>query len=213
MAALVPPTGPPTPNSRHSRSYNQEMNWLAHLLLAEPDVESWVGAVAADWVKGEARTRFSPGVQRAFAVHRAVDLYTDAHAVVLRSQARIEAPYKRYAGVLIDVFYDYFLSAHWEKYCAQPRKEFIAYVYDELAAHEPHLPTEVARGFRAMRDADWLGSYATVDGIALTLRRLSHRLRPGNLLAEGAAQIVTHMDALDADFREFFPQLREHVST
>ncbi|MCX6017821.1 MAG: ACP phosphodiesterase [Chloroflexi bacterium] len=189
------------------------MNWLAHLLLAEPDVESWIGAVAADWVKGEARTRFSAGVQRGFALHRTVDMYTDSHATVLRSQARIVAPYRRYAGVLIDIFYDYFLSARWGEYCPQPREEFIASVYTALAEHEPHLPPEVARGFAYMRRDDWLGSYATVDGIALTLRRLSHRLRPGNLLAEGAAQIEIHMDALDADFCEFFPQMRAHVTS
>jgi acyl carrier protein phosphodiesterase len=188
------------------------MNWLAHLLLAEPGAESWVGAVAADWVKGDARAHFSPAVQRSFMQHRTIDLFTDMHPVVLRSQARIQAPYKRYAGVLVDVFYDYFLSAHWNEYCAQPRSAFISSVYDALAEHEPHLPTEVARGFRHMRDDDWLSSYASVDGIALTLRRLSRRLRPGNLLAEGAGQIVVHMEALDEDFREFFPQLRAHVT-
>lgn len=188
------------------------MNWLAHIYLAEPGAESWVGAVAADWVKGEARARFSPAVQRGFALHRAIDLYTDVHPVVLHSQSRIQAPYKRYAGVLIDVFYDYFLSVNWAEYCPRPRGEFITTVYNALAAHEPHLPAEVARGFRHMRDDDWLNSYATVDGIALTLRRLSRRLRPGNLLAEGAGEIVVHMDALDEDFRAFFPQLQAHVS-
>lgn len=189
------------------------MNWLAHLLLAEPHVESWVGAVAADWVKGEARLCFSPEVQRGFDLHRAVDRFTDSHPVVHRSQDRILSPYKRYSGVLVDVFYDYYLSAHWGEFCAQPRRRFIENVYAALADHEPHLPLEVARGFRHMREDDWLGSYASVEGIALTLQRLSRRLRPGNLLAEGALQIEVHMSALDADFCEFFPQLMDEIVT
>ncbi len=184
------------------------MNWLAHLLLSEPDVEARVGSVAADWVKGERRLAFSAVVQRGFALHRVVDHFTDTHAVVARSHARIQSPYKRYAGVLVDVFYDHFLARNWPLFCAQPMRAFIDEVYAAIAAHEPLLPEEINRGFATMRHDDWLGCYASVDGIALTLQRVSRRLRPGNLLAEGAAQITAHFDALDADFLEFFPQLQ-----
>lgn len=184
------------------------MNWLAHLLLSEPDVDARVGSVAADWVKGERRLAFSLGVQRGFALHRLVDHFTDTHAVVARSHARVQSPYKRYAGVLVDVFYDHFLARNWALFCAHPMRAFIDEVYASVAAHEAFLPEEINRGFAYMRRDDWLGSYASVEGVALTLQRVSRRLRPGNLLADGAAQINAHYDELNADFLEFFPQLQ-----
>jgi acyl carrier protein phosphodiesterase len=187
------------------------MNWLAHLLLSEPVVEAWIGSVAADWVKGERRLAFSAGIQRGFALHRVVDHFTDTHPVVERSVARIQSPYKRYAGVLIDVFYDHFLARNWGQYSDMPMRTFVDTVYAAFDAHAPHLPEQVNRGFFYMRRDDWLGSYVSTDGVALTLRRISGRLRPGNLLAEGAEQIAAHYDALNADFLEFFPQLRERV--
>lgn len=187
------------------------MNWLAHLFLSEPDVEAWVGSVAADWVKGERRLAFSAGIQRGFALHRVVDQFTDTHAVVERSVARIQSPYKRYAGVLVDVFYDHFLARNWARFCNIPMRLFIDTVYSAIDAHAPHLPEEVNRGFFYMRRDDWLGSYASIDGVALTLKRVSGRLRPGNLLAEGAVQINEHYETLNADFLEFFPQLRARV--
>ena len=135
------------------------MNWLAHLLLSEPDVEARVGSVAADWVKGERRLAFSAGVQSGFALHRVVDHFTDTHAVVARSLARIQSPYKRYAGVLVDVFYDHFLARNWPLFCAQPMRAFIDEVYAAIAAHEPQLPEAINRGFAIVRRDDWLGSY------------------------------------------------------
>jgi acyl carrier protein phosphodiesterase len=38
------------------------MNWLAHLLLSKPDVESRLGNILADLVKGTAIERLSPPI-------------------------------------------------------------------------------------------------------------------------------------------------------
>jgi acyl carrier protein phosphodiesterase len=187
------------------------MNWLAHTLLSEPTVEFRIGNIAADWVKGERRLTYSSEIHRGFARHKAIDLYTDAHAVVRRSQLRIQAPYRRYAGVLIDIFYDHCLIHAWADHCATPLRDYVDGVYAQFAAHAPFLPAELNRGFEYMRRDDWLGCNATYDGVAVTLKRVAHRLRPGNLLAEGACQLEPNADALHADFAEFFPQLREHV--
>jgi acyl carrier protein phosphodiesterase len=188
------------------------MNWLAHTLLSESDVEFRIGNIAADWVKGERRLAFSTGIQRGFAAHRVIDLYTDTHPVVLRSQARIQPPYRRYAGVLVDVFYDHYLIRHWERFCDQSLRAFIDGFYDQLSAYAQHLSPELNRGFDYMRRDDWLGVNATADGVAATLQRISGRLRPGNLLAEGAATLMPNDAGFDADFLEFFPQLRDAVA-
>jgi acyl carrier protein phosphodiesterase len=187
------------------------MNWLAHTLLSDPDVETRVGNIAADWVKGERRLAYSDGVQRGFAQHRAIDLFTDAHPVVLRSQARIQAPYRRYAGVLVDVFYDHHLIRNWSLFCDQPLRAFVDGFYSQVSAYANELPAEMNRGFDYMRRDDWLAVNATAEGVGATLRRIAGRLRPGNLLAEGIATLAPNDAGFNDDFLEFFPQLRAHV--
>ncbi len=187
------------------------MNWLAHVLLSPDDAEFRVGNVAADWVKGARRLDFSPGIQRGFACHTQIDLFTDAHPIVRRSQQRIQPPYRRYAGVLVDVFYDHFLTLHWARFAAAPLRLFVDGFYAQTERLRHALPAEVNRGFDHMRRDDWLGSYGTHDGVALTLWRVAHRLRPGNLLAEGAAELAARYAGLQGDFLAFFPLLRQRV--
>jgi acyl carrier protein phosphodiesterase len=187
------------------------MNWLAHVLLSPEDTEFRIGNIAADWVKGERRLTFSPAIQRGFACHTQIDLFTDTHPVVHRSQQRIQPPYRRYAGVLVDVFYDHFLTLHWARYSPTPLRRLVDGFYAQTDALRESLPAEINRGFDYMRRDDWLGSYGTQEGIALTLWRVAHRLRPGNLLAEGAVELQNHYDGLREDFFEFFPQLQRRV--
>lgn len=189
------------------------MNWLAHLYLSEDDVEHRIGNVIADWVKGEARLAFSPGVQRGFACHRAIDLYTDAHPIVAQSKARIEAPFKRFAAVLVDVFYDHFLAANWDRYCDVSLSIWTAGVYAQFATYWDTMPAQVRTGLQRMAEDDWLGSYASVDGIEAILRRMSHRLSRPNLLGEATPQLIAHDDNLRSDFHLFFPQLQAHIDS
>ncbi len=187
------------------------MNWLAHLFLSADDVEHRIGNLIADWVKGVGRAQFSAGVQRGFANHRQIDLYTDAHPIVMRSRVRIEAPFRRYAAVLVDVFYDHFLAVDWARYCPVPFDCWKANLYAQFAAHWRVLPDPVRAGLQRMVAEDWLGAYASLEGIALTLARMSRRLSRPNLLGAAAPQLCAHYADLRSDFHAFFPQLRDHI--
>lgn len=187
------------------------MNWLAHLFLSPDDAEYRVGNVIADWVKGEARSGLSPGIQRGLACHRVIDLFTDAHPVVRRSVARVRPPFKRYAAVLTDVFYDHILARDWAQYADMPLREFTASVYASFATVWDDLDGRVKAGLQRMASDDWLGSYAHMDGIDAILRRMSRRLSRPNLLGEALPELAAHVDALTVDFHEYFPQLAAHV--
>jgi acyl carrier protein phosphodiesterase len=187
------------------------MNWLAHLLLSEDDAASRVGALAADWVKGHAREALDPDVRRGMARHAEIDGFTDAHPVVRLSRSRIRPPQRRFAGVLVDVFYDHFLALDWDRYCAAPLGDWTRGVYGQLAAYSGPLPPGMREGFRRMAEDDWLGSYAAVDGIDATLRRMSRRLKRPTPLADAADELVASYEGFREDFRAFFPDLRRHV--
>src|SRR5688500_2273474 len=94
------------------RAYS-EMNWLAHLILSEPSPAVRSGNLHPDilsWSKVHAvPEKFHAGI----ACHRIIDGFTDANPIFRRSVGRIDPPYRRYAGILIDVFYDHFLAREW----------------------------------------------------------------------------------------------------
>jgi acyl carrier protein phosphodiesterase len=187
------------------------MNWLAHIFLSPDEAEYRIGNVIADWVKGEARLHLSAGIQRGIACHKVIDLYTDAHPLTHQSMARIEAPFKRYAAVLIDVFYDHVLAQDWSRYCDVPLATWTQQVYAQFNAHSSDLHPQVRLGLLRMGEDDWLGSYATVRGIDAILKRMSHRLSRPNLLGEATPQLTAHLAGIREDFHAFFPQLQAHV--
>ncbi|MET0226353.1 MAG: hypothetical protein ABW187_07940, partial [Dokdonella sp.] len=92
------------------------LNHLAHALLAAPDDDCMLGSLIADFLRGAIDPAMARGVRIGVALHRAVDVYTDAHPEVVAARARFEPPYRRYAGILLDMWFDHLLAREWERY-------------------------------------------------------------------------------------------------
>src|SRR5262245_63093143 len=105
------------------------MNWLAHLFLSEPDPGYRLGNFFANLIKGKARQALPPNLRRGVACHQVIDAFTDFHPFVHRSKRRVGEPHGRYAGILVDVFYDHFLARDWARYADVPLEQFTAEVY------------------------------------------------------------------------------------
>lgn len=108
------------------------MNYLAHLFLAKDTPESILGNLLGDFAKGEAKKQYSTAIQQGIELHQQVDIYTDTHRIVREAKRPISLERKRYAGILIDVFYDHFLAKHWMKYSSIPLQYFTQKVYTLL---------------------------------------------------------------------------------
>lgn len=192
------------------------MNWLAHVLLSDPTVEFRLGNLLADLVRGDDLSRMSEDFKRGAACHKAIDAFTDAHPVVRRSRARIAAPYRRFSGVLVDIFYDYCLASRWQDHVAVSLSEFTAEFYAAVRTHPLTLPEAAATTLNRIVTRDLLGQYARIDGVAHSLRRvsayLSHRWRRDFQLEQGVHVLREQEGGFLEDFAEFFPQLQAHVS-
>ncbi|GAA6616238.1 ACP phosphodiesterase [Scytonema sp. NUACC26] len=187
------------------------MNWLAHLFLSEKNVESRLGNLLADLVKGSARQNLNFGIQRGIQCHTFVDKFTDCHSIVRCSKGRISQEYRRFAGILVDVFYDYFLASNWSVYSNIPLDEFTDQIYKSFQAYPGQLPAPVRAILNRMAAEDWLGSYRNLAGVENTMRRISHRLsmrlsKPFTLNL-AVSELIAHERDLENDFREFFPEL------
>ena len=190
------------------------MNLLAHALLSPPhNDELLVGNLTADWIKGRARTQLPPTIQTGFTLHRRIDNFTDTHPLVESCTAKLDQNqnWSRYSPILVDIFFDHLLAAHWPTYSDQPLPQFIQHIYRTLHAHRPLLPDRANFAISHLIADDWLSTYATLDGIRLTLTRMSHRLKHGIELAPAVDDLATHYDFFHHAFTEFFPQLQRAV--
>lgn len=187
------------------------MNYLAHLYLSEPHAQAWLGSLLGDFVKGPLDGRYGEEITRAIAMHRKIDVFTDAHPLVLRSRSRISAQRRRYAGIMVDVFYDHFLAKNWNDFHEEPLAEFTGRVYGILTRNHALLPARLQRVAPMMIELDWLGSYADVGSIHTALDRMGQRLKRENRLTNSAEELVGNYALLEADFRAFLPEVLRYT--
>jgi acyl carrier protein phosphodiesterase len=191
------------------------VNWLAHTFLSEANVEFQLGNLLADIVRGDDRVAMSNAFVRGAECHKAIDAFTDSHPVVKRSRMRVPQEYRRFSGVLIDVFYDYLLATRWPTYVVVPLEQFTATFYAAAAATELPLPESARATLQRILHHDSLGSYQRIEGVERALRRisayLSGRWHREFSLERSIPALLAHEPEYALDFAEFFPQLRSHV--
>jgi len=188
------------------------MNWLAHLVLSEPDPEFRLGNLLPDFLAPRELHALPASFQRGIACHRVIDAFTDSHPVVRRSIRRLRREHQRYGGIIIDLAYDHFLACRWNDFAAGPLEQFAREFYAQIDFHRTVLPAEVLMALDRMRAEDWLCSYREVAGLSQTLRRVGHRFRRPVDLSQAMREIELHRADFDEDFLEFFPELRSRVA-
>lgn len=188
------------------------MNWLAHLFLSDPHPRTRIGNLLPDILRQHELLALPPEFQRGITQHRRVDAFTDSHPIFRRSVQRFHAPFRRYAPLLVDVFYDHFLANDWTRYSTEDLNAFVSRFYASLDEEGHLLPPKAAQRLRQIRDGGWLLSYADPDGVATALRRTSLRLRKHVPLDDAVSILRDDYPGFRADFTEFFPLLQKHVA-
>ena len=183
------------------------MNYLAHLHLGGQKPTQLLGSLYGDFVKGPLAGRFPSELEAAIQLHRSIDAFTDSHPLVKQSLARFPAERRRYAGIVLDVFFDHCLARDWQQYAEMPLTHFTRRVYGVLAA-EPDLPGHLAVIAPRMAAQDWLGSYREFGIVADVLRGISRRLSKPQGLIEAAQELPGLYQPLSDDFAEFYPLLQ-----
>ena len=193
------------------------MNYLAHIYLARHSDDAMLGALLGDFVKPQLDALYTPEIAAEIMTHRKIDSFTDSHPVVLEAKALFPGPSRRYAGILLDVFYDHLLARNWAQYATPPHDTaldpFIARFYRVLAANAALLPERLAQAAPYMIAQDWLGSYRDYAGVEVAIARMSTRLsRNGEVMRAGLADLAANYGQLQAGFDLFFPELIAFVA-
>ncbi len=189
------------------------MNHLAHALLSGPEHDMILGGMMGDFVHGRIDPALPTGVRRGLALHRAIDSHTDAHPLLATLRARFESPYRRYAGILIDIWFDHLLARDFARWSDLHLADFSARVIDVLTTPAMPLPGHMQAFVRYMRANDLPAAYAERAMIARVLAGVGSRLRRANPLAEAMPELDRLEPELTAAFTAFFPQLVAFAQT
>lgn len=184
------------------------VNYLAHTLLAGDDELLQLGGLMGDFVHGQPDSSLPQGLIAGIRLHRAIDVYTDSHPEVAAARALLPSPYRRYAGILLDMWFDHLLARDFERWSGQALEGYSTGVRDLLRRHAVWLPPELQRFQRYMEAHALPAGYARPEEMAAALAGISHRLRRANPVGE-ALPVLTGLDEpLRMRFEVFFPQLQ-----
>lgn len=187
------------------------MNYLAHFHLSQGDDGLLVGALLGDFVKGPLNGQYRPSVEQGILLHRKIDAFTDSHAALRLTHQRFESRYRRFAGIMTDVVFDYFLNRHWQTFHDQPLDLFCSHIYQLLSKNQELTPA-------AQRQADNLCRYAVLENyqhwetVDRALTGISQRIKRETPLASAAKEMLKHHSTLEQQFLAFYPELQRHVS-
>jgi acyl carrier protein phosphodiesterase len=188
------------------------MNFLAHLLLSGENEGVMIGNYAGDFVKGfltEEKTKnWDKDYLLGVKLHRFIDAFTDTHAVVRDTKRTVSSVHGKLGGIVVDVYFDYFLARNFEQFSTIPLTEYAQNVYRMLSENEQMVPSSVAQMAKVMIRQDWLNAYTTLEGMELTFNRLAGRAPFLASISNAAVELRTNEVYYKHQFEEFFPELQ-----
>ena len=187
------------------------MNLLAHIYLSGENDDIKIGNFIGDWIKGRDHENYPEDIQKGILLHRDIDSFTDTHPIVLESKSRLYYKYHKYAGVLVDMFYDHFLSRYWLTFSVVPLKRMTTDFWEMMMDRWDELPPGVQQFLPGFIEKNWISYYDSIDGMEEVLRAM---MRRGQLLINitNATRILEeHYTLFNQEFHAFFPVLIDYV--
>ena len=108
------------------------MNFLAHIYLSGNNEKVTIGNFIADGIRGKKYQEFPKEIQIGILLHREIDTFTDANAIVRQSTKRLHKNYSHYSGVIVDIFFDHFLAKNWSNYTSVSLVDYAQHCYTIL---------------------------------------------------------------------------------
>lgn len=184
------------------------MNFLAHLFLGPQQPQHALGSLLGDFVKGPLDTILLPeAVKEGVWLHRRIDGFTDAHPMVLQSKRRVSSTRRRFAGIMVDMFYDHLLATHWQRYSDVPIERFTRDMYAALLAQRAQIPDPAWPIIQRMAQQDWLTSYAELPNLHQALNNISRRFTRVTSLPGAVTELENEYSGFEEDFLSFMPDV------
>jgi acyl carrier protein phosphodiesterase len=188
------------------------MNFLAHFHLSGEDEEIAIGNFIGDFIRGSKLDDLPENVLKGIQLHRFIDAFTDKHPVVKSVNQIIKPYFSKYAPVVSDIYFDYFLASNFDQYSTQSLRDYTHEIYDLIERKKELLP-ERARGFyHFLLERDIFFEYGNKDGMRHVFNGVSSRAKFKSNMEEGVPVLIKHESEILPLFHEFYPTLQKASS-
>jgi acyl carrier protein phosphodiesterase len=186
------------------------MNLLAHLHLSEGlSTATAAGNLLADYVRRVRTQPIDEDFKAGMAFHQAIDIFSERDKDHQAARKCIQAPYRRLAGVIVDVAFDYCLCRSWADFSNEPLKAYVARRIAPIQAYVTASGSPLGPLLDRAVEQGWLLSYSTPEGLQTTFRRVATRSRAAEGLLGAEAEIVQQLDTMERSFQTFYPRLQK----
>lgn len=215
------------------------MNYLSHFTLADQAAKTTnkdallhptdkgsvhsgliIGALLGDFIKGPINSErnknflyqdtLPQSTSDGIRLHRFIDATFDG-LPELQSAHDLLLTRRRYNGILLDLYFDYALTRHWDMFFAESLCNFEMRILKTLATAQNAFPAKAKRLTIAFSKHLILSRYNEQEIIETTLRSIAAKLnRPE--LEDAAFQLWENEQALDQLFLTCFPIMLEKIA-
>jgi acyl carrier protein phosphodiesterase len=189
------------------------MNFLSHLYLSGSSEGLIIGNFIADSVKGSDYKIYPPEIQKGILLHRQIDSYTDTHPIVEESKKRLREKYRKYASVIVDIFYDHFLAINWKDFSEEELNTYAQNIYVLMQQNQALLPLKSLHFTKYMISYNILEAYSRLEGIEQVLKGMAQRAKFESNMEHAIVDLKEHYHLFDNEFKLFFPELKQFVNT
>jgi acyl carrier protein phosphodiesterase len=183
------------------------MNYLAHAYLSFNRPGLLVGNMISDFIKGKKKFDYPPHILAGIEMHRAIDDFTDRHAVTKNAKQIFKAAYGLYSGAFMDIVYDYFIANDGTLWQQTSLHLFSQETYNILDANIAYLPPAFIRMFPSMKKHNWLLNYQYETGIERSFEGLVYRASYMSESTTAFLLFLRNRETLKQAYESFFPDL------
>lgn len=178
------------------------MNFLAHSILSPKKPLVMLGNLCGDFVKGSKFIGIHPDVVKGVRIHRAIDSFTDSHSLVREAKLIVRPQFRLYSGVVIDMFFDYFLANK-----ISDLKKHVNYVYGAANDNWLILPQQFKEVLPFMQKYNWLEAYAKYEGLRKIMWQMRKRIGDKSPLDTSVDLLISKEAVFKSLFDEFWKEI------
>ncbi len=164
-----------------------------------------------DFLKKKEEANYTGRVLEGIELHRQIDSYTDSHPASLELRKILRKRHGKYAPVVVDLVWDYFLSINWSDYSGSKLPDFNKTVYEVLIRRKKELPQKLNERIDKMVQSDFLMAYATQANMLKSLEWMDRRVNFKSAFVDTLKDIEESRDEIEQLFKVFFPDVIAHT--
>lgn len=185
------------------------MNFLGHAFFSPKDDKIILGNVLGDTYKGRVeKLDLSEKVKEGIVLHRHIDSFGDSLEEFSLGKSKLK-DFGLYSGVILDIFFDYFLAKYFHQYESLDLGKFEDNIYKAIERNQDELNDKGQQLYYYMSTGRWLSSYKDISIIEEVLARMSRRTKSKYNLADAIKVLNNNYDFYYTIFNRYMEKMVE----